>query len=237
MDYNTKVNLTRECNHATLGMSEKGNTIVKRKIFSKLWHCYNEYNTGNKVQEYNLKQVFTNHSKEEEIFPFTTQEIAEAQKDNNKLKHCFKRNAVLNKGMEVSFIDNAYMVCKDGRMIIPKSLRRRPVLWFHRYLQHPGHTRLEETMNATIYWKGMCTSIRSITKSCKACQVNKKQRLKNGQILPKTVTTVPWRVLCVDLTGPYTLKGKDCLVIEVMALTMINPTTSWFKIVELPSIR
>ncbi len=39
-------------------------------------------------------QVFANRSKEEEIFPLTTQEIAEAQKADDKLKHCFKCNVV-----------------------------------------------------------------------------------------------------------------------------------------------
>jgi hypothetical protein len=49
--------------------------------------------------------------------------------------------------------------------------------------------------------------------------------------------TVPWRTLCVDLIGPYTLKGKDGTVIDFMVLAMINTTTSWFEIVELPLIR
>jgi hypothetical protein len=88
-------------------------------------------------------------------------------------------------------------------------------------------------MKATIYWKGMSTSIRSITKSCKACHVNKKQKLHYGHLLPKAIITVPWRVLCVGLIGPYTLKGKDGIVIDFMALTKIDPATSWFKIVEL----
>ncbi len=43
-----------------------------------------------------MNQVFVNHSKDEEIFPLTTQEIAEAQKADDKLKHCFKRNTVLD---------------------------------------------------------------------------------------------------------------------------------------------
>jgi hypothetical protein len=160
--------------------------------------CYNEYNTGNKTQECNLNQVFVNRVKEKEISPLTTQEIAEAQKADHKLKHCFKCDVVLDKGLEVSLVDNTYMVCKDGRMIIPKPLQWHAVLWFHHYLQHPGHTCLEETMNATMYWKGMCTPILSITKSCKACQVNKEQRLKHGHLWPKTIITVPWRALCVD---------------------------------------
>jgi hypothetical protein len=44
----------------------------------------------------------------------------------------------------------------------------------------------------------------------------------------------PWNTLCVDLIGPYTLKGKDGTVIDFMCVTMIDPATSWFEIVELP---
>ncbi len=46
----------------------------------------------------------------------------------------------------------------------------------------------------------------------------------------------PWKALCVDLIGPYTLKGKDGLSIDFMCLTMIDPATSWFEIVELPTV-
>ena len=122
------VNPTSECNHALLGMSAKGETSLKWKTLSKLWHYYNEYNTNNIMQECNLNQVFANHSKEEEIFPLTTPEIVEAQKANNKLRHCFKRNAALDKGLDVRLADNTYVVCKDGRMIISTPLQRRTVL-------------------------------------------------------------------------------------------------------------
>jgi hypothetical protein len=47
----------------------------------------------------------------------------------------------------------------------------------------------------------------------------------------------PWRTLYVDLIGPYTLKGKDGSVIDFMALTMIDPASSWFEIVELPLVQ
>jgi hypothetical protein len=50
--------------------------------------------------------VFANHSEEEEIFPLTTPEIAEAQKADGKLKHCFRHNAVLDKGLEVRLVDD-----------------------------------------------------------------------------------------------------------------------------------
>ena len=45
---------------------------------------------------------------------------------------------------------------------------------------------------------------------------------------------IPWRKVCVDLIGPYTIKGKDGTVLDFMCLTMIDPETAWFEIVELP---
>ncbi len=37
--------------------------------------------------------------------------------------------------------------------------------------------------------------------------------------------------------GPYTLKGKDGSSIDFMCVTMINPATSWFDVVKLPTVR
>ncbi len=53
----------------------------------------------------------------------------------------------------------------------------------------------------------------------------------------KLVITTPWEALCVDLIGPYTLNGKDGSSIDFMCLTMIDPATSWFEIVELPKLQ
>ena len=124
-----------------------------------------------------MNQVFANRSEEDEIYPLTVKEIVEAQKATSKLKHFFKSNAVLDKGLELHFIENGSCICHKGWLIIPKPLQRCAVMWYHHYLQHPGHTRLEETMKAAIYWKGMRNTVRSITKSCKSCQVNKKETL------------------------------------------------------------
>jgi len=38
----------------------------------------------------------------------------------------------------------------------------------------------------------------------------------------------------VHLIGPYTLRGKDRTEIDFMCLTLIDPASSWFEIVELP---
>ncbi len=180
--------------------------------------------------------MFANRSKDEEIYPLTAQEVADALRVDATIKHYFKHHHVFDKDFDIRLVDETSVVCKNFRMVIPKPLQRHAVMWFQHYLQHLGYNRLEETMQATMYWKGMRTTIRSITKSCKTCQVNKKRKLKYGHLPAKTVITSPWRTLCVDLVGPYTLKGKDGSIIDFMALTMIDPASSWFKIVELPLV-
>ena len=129
-----------------------------------------------------------------------------------------KSNAILSKGLELQLVENESCICHEGTLVIPKPCA---TIWYHHYLQHPGHNRLEETMKAVIYWTGMRTTIRSITKSCKTCQINKKRSLKYGHLPSKIVICTPWEALCVDLIGPYTLKGKDGSSIDFMALTMI----------------
>jgi hypothetical protein len=183
-----------------------------------------------------MNQAFANRSEEDEIYPLTVKEIVEAQKADSKLKHFFKINAVLDKGLELQLIENKSCICHKRQLVIPKLLQGCAVMWYHHYLQHPGHTRLEETMKAVTYWKGMRNTIRSKTKSCKICQVNKKCTQKYGRLPPKIIISTPWEALCVDLVGPYTLTGKDGLSIDFMALTMIDLASSWFKVVELSTI-
>ncbi len=180
--------------------------------------------------------MFAHCSKEVKIYPLTTTEIAEAQQANATLKHLFKCNAVMVKGLEIKLIENTTCVCKDGWLVISKPFQERAIKWYHHYLQHPGHTCLKETMSAVMYWKCMRTTIRSITRSCKTCQTIKRRKLKYRHLLSKTLISNPWECLCVGLIGPYTLKGKDNLQIDFMALTMIDPASRWFKTVELPIV-
>jgi hypothetical protein len=236
LDYDPTLNTTNEYNHTTHGMSTKVESNQKWMMFSKFWSCYNETQDQDEINPIEMNQVFTNCSEEEEIYPLTVKEIVATQKADPVLKHYFKRNAVLEKGVELQQVENKSCICNKRRLIIPKPLQRRATMWYHHYLQHPGHTRLEETMKAAIYWKGMRTTIRSITKSCKTCQINKKRSLKYGHLPSKIVISTPWEALCVNLIGPYTLKGKDGSSIDFMALTMIDPASSWLEVVELPTI-
>jgi hypothetical protein len=184
---------------------------------SKHW-CQLEIDT-NKHEDLNL--VFANHREEDEIYPLTTIEIAEAQQKYQKLQVYNKRNAKTStEDIHLNLL-KTQKCYKNDKLIIPASLQHRAVSWYPHYLQHPCHSCLKEIMRSVMYWKGMCNTIQSYVKSCRSCQINKRHSQKYGHVPPKLIIMTSRQALCVDLIGLYTLKGKDGSSIAFMCLTMI----------------
>ena len=174
--------------------------------FTKRWCKLKPPTHSNSTKQHieSMNYVFANRSEDEEVYPLTVKEIAaEQQKDQTV---CSLKN---DTKYETLLIENTQVLCREGKLVIPKSLQHREVLWYHHYLQHPGHSHLEETLRAAMYWKSMRHTIRSYVKKCRSCQINKRRKLKYGKLPSKLVVTTPWEALCVDLIGPYTLKSKD----------------------------
>ena len=201
-------------------------------ILAKSW-CKMKYSHRNSKDEQNMdiNYVFAHRNDEGEIYPLTVEEIATAQKKDKAIQ-----KDKLSLKYERKLVENTYVLCKDGRLVIPKKLQKRAIAWYHHYLQHPGHTRLEETLKQAMYWTEMRKSVRQFVKGCKSCQTNKRSKHSYGKLPPKLVITNPWEALCLDLVGPYTIKGKDGSEIDFMCLTMIDPASSWFELVELPVV-
>ena len=101
-----------------------------------------------------MNMVFTNGNKEDVIYPLTVKEIALAQEDNSVPKKQSKTDKY-----STYLVEDTEVLCKDGKMVIPKVHQHRAVSWYHHYLQHPGHSCLEETLHAAMYWKGMRNTI------------------------------------------------------------------------------
>ena len=141
LDYDPKLNTTNEYNHATHVKSTKVLSNQKRMMFSKFWSCFKETQDPGELNTIEMIHVFANRSEEDEIFPLTMKEIVEAQKADPILKHLFKSNAVLSKGLELQLVENKGCICHVGKLVIPKQLQRRATIWYHHYLQHPKHTR------------------------------------------------------------------------------------------------
>jgi hypothetical protein len=240
LEYDPSVNKTAERFYTMKVKNKKSRQRQNWMTVLKNW-CKLDIDSDNldlytkKNDDWNL--VFAHHKEEDEIYPLTTIEIVESQCKDQELTVYYKKNTQMpQKDVCFHLLEDTKVLCKKGKIIIPASLRHRAVSWYHHYLQHPGHLRLEETMRSVMYWKGMRTTIWRYVKTCRSCQVNKRHSQKYGHLPPKLVITTPWKALCVDLRGPYTLKGKDGSSIDFMCLTMIDPATSLFKMMELPAV-
>ncbi len=82
------------------------------KSFAHHWHSYNDTSTPTQAYCFHMNEVFANRSDKDEIYPLTTEEIAEAQRADVSLKHLFKRNAVIDQELEIKLIEITTCVCK-----------------------------------------------------------------------------------------------------------------------------
>jgi len=79
---------------------------------SKHW-CNVETDDTTKHEDLNF--VFATHGEEDEIYPLTIIEIAEAQKRDQNLKIYYKRNArTPEKGMSFQLIEDTKVLCKTN---------------------------------------------------------------------------------------------------------------------------
>jgi hypothetical protein len=154
LEYDPSVNKTAKSFHKTKvrdNSSQRQCWMTVSKNWCKLdFDSDNLDSYTNKHDDWNL--VFAHHEEEEEVYPLTLTEIADAQRKDQELKAYFKKNTIMpQKDMGIQLIEDTKVLCKNGKVIIPTSLRQRAVRWYHHYLQHPGHSRLEETMRSVMY--------------------------------------------------------------------------------------
>ena len=105
--------------------------------------------------------------------------------------------------------------------------------WHHHYLEHSGISRLKATISTVVYWLDSFTNVKRVVKSCKQCQTGKRHNLRYTKIPPKTSDQVPCHNGCVNLISPYTLKGQGEKTMVFMCLTITDPATGWFEMVDL----
>jgi len=128
------------------------------------------------------------------------------------------------------------LVTRENKIVLPTSMQRKAVVWYHQVLCHPDETRTELTMAQHFCWKGMCNTVQDVCKRCPTCQINKTSWKKYGEVPPKEVKVTPWKTLHIDTIGEYsidvTINGKP-KTSKLRCRTIINPATGWFEIAEL----
>ncbi len=103
--------------------NEKANWMM----FMKCWchytiHAPSEESTI--THQHQINMVFTNCSEEYVIYPLIVKEIALAHERDFALKKLSKTDKY-----SIQLVEDTQVICKDGKMVIPKVLQHRAVSW------------------------------------------------------------------------------------------------------------
>jgi cleavage and polyadenylation specificity factor subunit 1 len=165
-------------------------------------------------------------------YPLSGKVIAKYQ----KLDKTLIKNSIGSSRRKFSLmkVENEDVLTYNGKICIPTALQTRVVDWYHTYLRHPGETRTEETLRRTLIWPTLRQDVRAHCKTCRECQLAKKVRKKYGQLpLKESYSLTPWERVDVDLIGPYTIRNENGKEYALQAMTMIDPATRWFEVVQI----
>jgi hypothetical protein len=148
------------------------------------------------THQHQINMVFANCSEEDVIYPFT----AKGNCTSPGGLFC-PEETKQNRQYSTQFVEDTQVLCKNGKNVIHKVLQLRAVSWYYHYLQHPGQTRLEETLHAAMYWTGIKhTPLNHMSKETVVIVTfTTRHKHKYGNLPTQLVITNPWETFCVDL--------------------------------------
>jgi hypothetical protein len=168
---------------------------------------------------------------EESKFPMNPQLIQQEQEKDKTLQQDIQKNVEKYRKRKLEGVE---VLTHHKLIVIPKSLQKRIVTWYHHYLAHPGMTRLEATLRETMTWPNMRKDIESHVRTCPQCQKYKRVRPKYGKMPEKHAEdAIPWKRVDLDMIGPYDVQATNGKF-TLRALTMIDPATGWFEVKDVP---
>eukprot|EP00957_Ditylum_brightwellii_P079929 6079218-Ditylum_brightwellii.AAC.1 len=136
------------------------------------------------------------------------------------------------------------LISLNDKIVVPKSLQSKIVIWCNVNLSHPGQIRTEATIRQHFTRNNLRKDVEQVCKKCHNHQLTKKIDPKIGLLPAKNVEEGPWDTLCVDLIGPCMIerkrkckKEKKKKDLTQWCVTMIDPVTSWFEIAEMKTQR
>ena len=90
---------------------------------------------------------------------------------------------------------------------------------------------MEATLRQLFTWNNLRKDVERHVRTCRTCQLCKKNRKKYGHVPPKEAEqSIPWNRVNVDMIGPLSVKTPDGKTHQLQALTMIDPATGWFEV-------
>ncbi len=177
--------------------------------------------------QWEMAYAFGETDTDDEAFPLRPELIAKEQKKDRTLMKSFEKN---KDSYVTRKIEDNELIIYNNKIVVPYTLRQKIIAWYHEYLVHPGSTRMEQTLRQTLTWPNMRKDIERYVKTCRQCQLCKKQRKKYGKLPAKQAEkSQPWNRVNIDMVGPLTVKTPT-KTHQLQVLTMIDPATGWFEV-------
>jgi len=192
-------------------------------------------------EEFSAEAFANELANEEEEFPtgypLSYKEIAFRQTKDRALQNKFRTQPKLHVKKPYIFSDSAYkLIAKNDKIYVPRYLQHKCAKWYHLTLMHPGEQRLGLTIAQRCAWIELKSTCVRTCKHCENCAASKKRDSKIGLLPPKPNSKIiPWHTPCIDLVGPHKLGNpeKPKTHIELHCVTVVDPATGFFKIVEI----
>jgi Integrase zinc binding domain len=105
------------------------------------------------------------------------------------------------------------------KIILPDSLLKDTVRWYHLALGHCGISRLADTLRMHFHHPKLQSTCEEEVKTCDACQRYKSVGRGHGETASRMAPLAPWQDVAVDLIGPWTLQiGENKLKFEILGI-------------------
>ena len=214
----------------------KGQDNVVADALSRLDLIPDDESSSKEHDDVTINDYMNIHRDElpEDVYPLRMSLISAEQRKDLSLQTATNKPNSKYTRTKVRGGRNDYDIIElNGKIVVPTTLRKRMLTWYHDTLMHPGITRMTKTIRLHFTWPNLDKQVENHCKRCSICQLTKKTKKKYGHLPPKKAEVIPWNTLCIDLIGPYTVKevGKKKWILH--ALTMIDPATGWFEIAEI----
>jgi hypothetical protein len=111
-------------------------------------------------------------------------------------------------------------------------------------LAHPGKTRTIKTIEQHFHWQTLSRDVKQFVQTCQTCQHYKRQCKNYGHLPTKIQRDIePWNEVHVDLIGPWIIPQRPSKSpklsakpdvkqpLQVLALTMIDPSTNLLELI------
>jgi hypothetical protein len=176
-----------------------------------------------------LADCFAQDTEENWSFPISIGIIKSFQQQDLDL---IKKEKSDNPRYTISPFRGRAVTCHNVKVVIPLQLRSHVVKWYHKMLCHPSKRCMEETIRQHLRWPSLKTDILKCVKKFPNCQKGKKQKKKYGHMPPKLAESQPCEHLSVNMIGPYQIQRKGKKALHLQAVTMIDPASTWFEIIQ-----